>query len=74
MRKSSSFTGKLRKNTENGQLPIERAELDALWAQEAEDRIAAYKRGEMETIPAEEVFAEIEKNRLGHTDHGLCIV
>jgi putative addiction module component (TIGR02574 family) len=60
--------------------PVERAELaedllssfefqsrtaiDALWAQEAEDRIDAFERGEMSTIPAKEVFAEIEKNRL----------
>lgn len=59
--------------------PVERAELvedilssfefqsrktiDALWAQEAEDRIDAFERGEMSTIPAREVFEEIEKNR-----------
>jgi putative addiction module component (TIGR02574 family) len=59
--------------------PIERAELiedllisfefqrrkiiDALWAQEAEDRIEAFERGEMAAIPAKDVFAEIEKNR-----------
>ena len=40
-----------------------RAAIDALWAQEAEDRIDAFERGEMSTIPAKEVFAEIEKNR-----------
>ena len=60
-------------------LPVERAELieglltsfefqsrktiDALWAQEAEDRIDAFERGEMAAIPAKDVFAEIEKNR-----------
>ena len=59
--------------------PVERAELvenllssfefrsrkpiDALWAQEAEDRIDAFERGEMAAIPVEKVFAEIEKNR-----------
>jgi len=59
--------------------PVERAELvesllssfefrsrktiDALWAQEAEDRIDAFERGEMAAIPAEQVFAEIDKNR-----------
>ena len=59
--------------------PIERAELvenlltsfefrsrktiDSLWAQEAEDRIDAFERGEMAAIPVEQVFAEIEKNR-----------
>jgi putative addiction module component (TIGR02574 family) len=59
--------------------PVERAELvesllssfefhsrkaiDALWAQEAEDRIEAYEKGEISTIPAEQVFAEVEKNK-----------
>lgn len=59
--------------------PVERAELvenllssfefqsrktiDALWAQEAEDRIDAFERGEMTTIPAKDVFADIEKSR-----------
>ena len=57
--------------------PVERAELvenllssfefqsrkaiDALWAQEAEDRIDAFERGEMAGIPARDVFEEIEK-------------
>ena len=57
--------------------PLERAELvedllssfefrsrkaiDALWAQEAEDRIDAFERGEMAGIPARDVFEEIEK-------------
>jgi putative addiction module component (TIGR02574 family) len=40
-----------------------RKEVDALWAEEAEDRIDVFERGEMEAIPAEEVFAEIEKNK-----------
>jgi len=59
--------------------PVERAELvenilssfefqsrntiDALWAQEAEDRIDAFERGEMAAIPAKDLFAEIEKAR-----------
>jgi len=59
--------------------PVERAELvenllssfefrsrkaiDALWAQEAEDRIDAFDRGEITAIPIEDVFAEIEKAR-----------
>ncbi len=57
--------------------PLERAELvenllasfefqsrkaiDALWAQEAENRIDAFERGEMAGIPARDVFEEIEK-------------
>ena len=59
--------------------PVERAELvesllssfefrsrkttDALWAQEAEDRIDAFEQGEIPGIAAERVFAEIEKNK-----------
>lgn len=40
-----------------GNLPDER--IDAPWAREAEDRIAAYEAGEMQAIPSEEVFSEI---------------
>lgn len=59
--------------------PIERAELienlltsfdfpsrkiiDDLWAQEVEDRIDAFERGEIATISAEDVFAKIEKQK-----------
>ena len=38
------------------------AQIDALWAREAEDRISAFERGEMEAISADEVFAEFEKS------------
>ena len=34
--------------------------IDASWAAEAESRIAAYRRGEISTIPAEQVFDEID--------------
>jgi putative addiction module component (TIGR02574 family) len=37
------------------------ARIDALWAKEAEDRLAAFEAGEMKAIPAEDVFAEFEK-------------
>ncbi len=40
-----------------------RSKIDALWAEEAEDRIDAFERGEMAAIPARDVFEEIEKNR-----------
>jgi len=40
-----------------------RKEIDALWAEEAEDRIDAFESGEMAAIPARDVFGEIEKNR-----------
>ena len=36
-------------------------DLDQLWANEAEDRLDAYDRGELCAVPAEEVFARIER-------------
>jgi putative addiction module component (TIGR02574 family) len=38
-------------------------DLDELWAREAEDRLDAYDRGELGAVPAEEVFARIERQR-----------
>lgn len=38
-------------------------ELDKLWAQEAEDRIDAYNRGELGAVSAEEVFARVDRQR-----------
>jgi putative addiction module component (TIGR02574 family) len=40
-----------------------REKIDALWAQEVEDRIDAFERGEMAAIPAKDVFEEIQKNK-----------
>ena len=40
-----------------------RGKIDALWAEEAEERIDAFERGEMAAIPARDIFEEIEKNR-----------
>jgi putative addiction module component (TIGR02574 family) len=34
--------------------------VDALWAAEAESRIAAFRSGELSAVPAEDVFDEIE--------------
>jgi putative addiction module component (TIGR02574 family) len=38
-----------------------RQEVDQLWANEVEDRIDAYDRGEMHSHPAEEVFDRIDR-------------
>ena len=35
--------------------------LDAIWLREAEDRMAAYRAGELEVVDAEQVFADIGK-------------
>jgi putative addiction module component (TIGR02574 family) len=37
------------------------AEIEADWEREIADRVAAYERGEVETLPAEEVFAEARR-------------
>ncbi len=36
-------------------------EIDALWAEEAEERIADIRSGKEKTIPGEEVFKEIRE-------------
>jgi putative addiction module component (TIGR02574 family) len=38
-----------------------RAEIDAAWSTEAEDRLRAYERGDMEALPAEVVFRRIQR-------------
>ena len=38
----------------------ERSRLDDLWAKEAEDRIDAFDKGLISSIPAKEVFAKIK--------------
>lgn len=59
--------------------PVERAELveqilssfdfpsrdiiDELWAKEAEDRIDAYDQGKIKAIPANQVFANINRHK-----------
>jgi putative addiction module component (TIGR02574 family) len=34
------------------------SKLDAIWAEEAERRLQAYREGRMDAIPAEEIFKE----------------
>ena len=38
------------------------ADLDAKWAKEAEERLSGYRAGEIEAIPASEVFAELGRD------------
>jgi putative addiction module component (TIGR02574 family) len=37
------------------------AEIEAAWEREIEQRVAAYDRGELQTISAEDVFAEARR-------------
>ena len=37
------------------------SDIEAAWAQEIEDRVAAFDRGEMPTYAAEDVFAEARR-------------
>ncbi len=38
-----------------------RSEIDRVWAEEAERRVAQIDRGEVELIPGEEVFAKLSQ-------------
>ena len=38
-------------------------EIDRLWADEVEDRIDAYERGELKAIPGEEVFRRLNPRK-----------
>jgi len=40
-----------------------RAEIDELWAAEAERRVAEIEEGKAELIPGKEVFAKLQKRR-----------
>lgn len=44
------------------QEPVQKsqAEIDRLWLEEAERRLAAYRAGKLETVPAEEIFGDEE--------------
>ena len=44
--------------------PINR-EIEAAWASEAEDRVEAYRRGEISARPGDEVLAEIRQRFSG---------
>lgn len=38
-------------------------EMDRLWAEEAEDRIDAYERGELKAVPGKEVFRRLRPGK-----------
>jgi putative addiction module component (TIGR02574 family) len=42
-----------------------RKDIDAAWVQEAEDRIDAFERGEIGSLPASQVFREIDQQAHG---------
>ncbi len=44
--------------------PPTRQRIDELWAEEAEERIDAFDRGEIKTISAKKVFDEIDKRKM----------
>jgi hypothetical protein len=39
-----------------------RADVDALWARETEDRIEAYEKGELKARPASEVVERVDRS------------
>lgn len=38
-------------------------EIDRLWAEEVEDRIDAYERGELKAIPGKEIFRRLKPRK-----------
>jgi putative addiction module component (TIGR02574 family) len=42
-----------------------RKDINAAWAREAEDRIDAFERGEIGSLPASQVFREIDRQAHG---------
>lgn len=42
--------------------PPARAEIDELWASEVEDRLEAFDRGRLRSVPAAEVFRDIKRS------------
>lgn len=44
-----------------GTAATERAEIEAAWARESESRIDAYERGQMATLSADAVFAQLNQ-------------
>ena len=41
----------------------EQKEIDRLWAEEVEDRIDAYEKGELKAIPGKEVFRRLKPRK-----------
>ncbi|MBI2300111.1 MAG: addiction module protein [Armatimonadetes bacterium] len=40
-----------------------RAEVDAMWAAEVDERLDAFERGELAAVPADEAFARIDRRQ-----------
>jgi putative addiction module component (TIGR02574 family) len=45
----------------------ERAEIDQAWAEEAEERIQAYRQGRIKTIPGDDVLHSLRSRRAGES-------
>lgn len=44
---------------------VDNSEIEARWVREAEERISAYERGEIASIPGHEVFAGLRSRQKG---------
>ncbi|MBE9138820.1 addiction module protein [Nodosilinea sp. LEGE 07088] len=42
--------------------PAEQAEIDAAWLEESQDRLAAYRQGEVEAVDGESALASLREN------------
>ncbi|MBI4443725.1 MAG: addiction module protein [Acidobacteria bacterium] len=43
--------------------PATQRRIDSLWAEEAEDRLDAFNKGEIRAVPARDVFDEVTKQK-----------
>ena len=57
----AELAGQLLGSLDDSDQDLDQEEIERLWALEAEDRIAAYERGEIEAIPGEEVLASLKR-------------
>ena len=58
----AELAGQLLESLDDGDEDLDEEEIERLWVLEAEDRIAAYDRGEMEAIPVEEFLASLKNS------------
>jgi hypothetical protein len=56
----AELAGRLLESLDEEEGHVDQDEIDRLWIAEAEDRIAAYERGELESIPGDQVFASLK--------------
>jgi putative addiction module component (TIGR02574 family) len=57
----AELAGQLLESLDDSDEDLDQEEIERLWALEAQDRIAAYERGEIEAVPVEEFLASLKQ-------------